>query len=218
MTAHEPLTSAGRLSLKQRQRWEREQLILEAAEVLLAEQGYHGTTMEEIASQVGISKGTVYLHFPSKDELIYALFERQVSAFRQSVEDAIMERAPARVRLEHILRDAFTQMFTRHTRLNQTLAAALSGGEDLVEQRAVLRDEIRRIARGVGVVLDEGKAAGEFDTAVPTPVMVAAFLSLMSPRTYLRILDENDLSPDVLAASVGQIYFSGIRHKASSEE
>jgi AcrR family transcriptional regulator len=56
----------GPRSLKDRQREERERLILEAAEELLAEKGYHEMSIDDIAARVGVSKGTVYLHFPSK--------------------------------------------------------------------------------------------------------------------------------------------------------
>ena len=58
----------GPRSLKDRQREERERLILEAAEELLAEKGYHEMSIDEIAARVGVSKGTVYLHFSSKEE------------------------------------------------------------------------------------------------------------------------------------------------------
>src|SRR5581483_8243141 len=61
------------LSLKERQRQEREQLILRAARELLMERGYHDMSIDEIAERVGISKGTVYLHFASKEDLVLAL-------------------------------------------------------------------------------------------------------------------------------------------------
>ena len=49
----------GPRSLKDRQREERERLILEAAEELLAEKGYHEMSIDEIAARVGVSQGTV---------------------------------------------------------------------------------------------------------------------------------------------------------------
>src|SRR5579871_1033504 len=62
--------------LKERQRLEREQLILEAADDLMLERGYHDTSIDDIAARVGISKGTVYHHFTSKEDLVVALLER----------------------------------------------------------------------------------------------------------------------------------------------
>jgi AcrR family transcriptional regulator len=51
-------------------------LILDAVDVLLAKFGYKKITMEDVARQVGIGKGTIYLHFPGKEELILSHIDR----------------------------------------------------------------------------------------------------------------------------------------------
>jgi AcrR family transcriptional regulator len=51
-------------------------LILDAADVLLARYGYRKMTMEDVARQVGIGKGTIYLHFQGKEELILSHIDR----------------------------------------------------------------------------------------------------------------------------------------------
>jgi len=51
-------------------------LILDAVDLLLAKFGYGKMTMEDVARQVGIGKGTIYLHFPSKEELVLAHIDR----------------------------------------------------------------------------------------------------------------------------------------------
>ncbi len=50
-------------------REEARERIVEAALKVFSSKGYHGTTMESIASKMGISKGALYLYFPSKEEL-----------------------------------------------------------------------------------------------------------------------------------------------------
>jgi AcrR family transcriptional regulator len=51
--------------------------ILQVAEQLFARQGYHVTTMEEVAEECGWSKGTLYLYFKSKEDLFFSvLFEK----------------------------------------------------------------------------------------------------------------------------------------------
>lgn len=50
-------------------------LILEAASLLFSERGYEKTTLDEIAVQAGISKGSIYLEFPSKEEILYNLIQ-----------------------------------------------------------------------------------------------------------------------------------------------
>src|SRR5712692_7340143 len=72
-------------SLKEKQRQEREALILQAAEEVLMENGYYEMSMDEIAMRVGIAKGTVYLHFPSKEDLVIAFFKLSMGRFLASV-------------------------------------------------------------------------------------------------------------------------------------
>jgi len=51
-------------------------LILDAVDVLLAKFGYKKMTMDDVARQVGIGKGTIYLHFPGKEELVLSHIDR----------------------------------------------------------------------------------------------------------------------------------------------
>jgi AcrR family transcriptional regulator len=53
-------------------------LILDAAERLLARYGYNKMTMDDLASEVGVGKGTLYLHFPSKEEVVLSRIDRLV--------------------------------------------------------------------------------------------------------------------------------------------
>jgi AcrR family transcriptional regulator len=67
-------------TLRDQQRRFTRQLLMDAAESVLAEKGYVATTIEDIASSAGTSRATFYLHFSSKNELVQALFERAGAA------------------------------------------------------------------------------------------------------------------------------------------
>src|SRR3569833_2954452 len=65
------------------QRWsrrkeERAPEILEAALASFAEKGFAGTRMDDIAARAGITKGTIYLYFKSKEELFKALARQSI--------------------------------------------------------------------------------------------------------------------------------------------
>lgn len=62
----------------------REQRILDAAAELISLYGYDKTSVSDIAEAAGISKGAVYLHFSSKEELFEALLYREVMAYSES--------------------------------------------------------------------------------------------------------------------------------------
>ncbi len=66
------------LSRRERERLQREALILDTAGQLLTEHGYLGLTMDSIAEAVEYSKGTLYNHFRTKEDLLLAWVARSV--------------------------------------------------------------------------------------------------------------------------------------------
>lgn len=60
---------------------ERHQALLDAAERLLLRSPDRMPSVAEVADEAGLAKGTVYLYFPSKEELLLALHERNVQGF-----------------------------------------------------------------------------------------------------------------------------------------
>lgn len=60
---------------------QREQRILDAASDLIVHYGFDKTTVSDIATEAGISKGAIYLHFKSKDDLFEALLIREMQAY-----------------------------------------------------------------------------------------------------------------------------------------
>jgi AcrR family transcriptional regulator len=70
---------------------ERHHAILDAAESLFLEHPDRMASVAEVAEAAGVAKGTVYLYFPSKEEMLLALHERHVAAFFADL-DALLER------------------------------------------------------------------------------------------------------------------------------
>ncbi len=80
----------------------RNELTRQAAR-LFAAQGYHGTSMEDLAAAMGVQKGSLYAHVRSKEDLLYELCRDGAAAFHAAL-DAIPEDAPATERLRLALR------------------------------------------------------------------------------------------------------------------
>ena len=55
---------------------DKRQLILSATQVLLAQHGFHGFSMKQLAKEAGVAAGTVYLYFKDKEDLIHQLHEQ----------------------------------------------------------------------------------------------------------------------------------------------
>ncbi|MCC7098151.1 MAG: TetR/AcrR family transcriptional regulator [Rubrivivax sp.] len=65
---------------RQRRKEIRPQQLLDAALPLFVEKGFAATRAEEVARRAGVSKGTLYLYFPSKEELFKAVVRHHVAA------------------------------------------------------------------------------------------------------------------------------------------
>lgn len=72
---------------------ERRDAILDAAEQLLLGAPERVASVAEVAARAGLAKGTVYLYFPSKEELLLAVHERRVEAFFRDLY-RLLEEAP----------------------------------------------------------------------------------------------------------------------------
>ncbi|GIK85440.1 MAG: TetR/AcrR family transcriptional regulator [Burkholderiales bacterium] len=73
---------------------ERHHAILDAAERLLHRSPDRVANVAEVADEAGLAKGTVYLYFPSKEELLLALHERHVDDFFDALVGRLALRAP----------------------------------------------------------------------------------------------------------------------------
>ena len=199
-----------RQSLRERQRQERAALILQAAEEVLSEKGYHDTSMDEIAARVGIAKGTVYLHFPSKEDLVFALFERELETFLLTVDQILIQETSARNRLEAILHNLYKGLLGKRIQLLLALYTSMEVGHELLKKKGQIQYCVERLAAQVTVLLEEGKVSGDFDTSLPTPVMLSTFFSLLSPRAYKRLVVEEQMSLEELVRHLAHFYFKGI--------
>lgn len=135
--------------------------ILDATERLLARYGYRKMTVEDIAREVGVGKGTIYLHFDSKEEVVLSHVDRIVDRVKDRLWAIARSEATAAIRIRLML---LTRVLIRfdsiqhYTKSLDDLLAALRPG--LLARRAVYFDEEAQI---FAQVLNEGRDSHEFE-------------------------------------------------------
>lgn len=195
-------------TFKARQREARTALILQAAHDEFIAKGYRDVAMDEIAAQVGISKGTLYLHFASKEALVVRLLEQEIAQFLGLIDQIISQEMTVRARLERILLETY-----RGIRNGQQFLLALRsiGGNkgdiwDRLEKQLPAAELTGRFTR----LFAEGQQSGELDATIPTAVMVALFFSLMQMYAEQQLAESQPLLPEAFAAVVNRVLFQGL--------
>lgn len=89
-----------RAALRHRGEEQTRERILAVAADCFADHGYAATSIRDIARDVGVTVGAIYVHFPSKDRLLVAVYETGVRRIGEAVDAAVNRSATAWERLE----------------------------------------------------------------------------------------------------------------------
>src|SRR6476620_8972248 len=85
--------------------------ILDATDRLLARFGYRKMTVEDIAAEAGIGKGSIYLHFTSKEEVVLSHIDRIISRLKDRLLEIAAQPKPLDERLKEMLLDRVLYRF-----------------------------------------------------------------------------------------------------------
>jgi AcrR family transcriptional regulator len=185
--------------------------ILDATDRLLARYGYRKMTVEDIAVEAGIGKGTIYLHFDSKEEVVLSHVDRIVDRLKQQ-HLAVIARskvtAPERIRQMLLARVLFRFDSIQHytQSLNDLLAALRPG---LLARRAKYFEEEAQI---FAEVLAEGRASGELqfeDELTTARALLEATNSLLPYSLSISELGERE-EVERRAAAIAGLLLHGL--------
>jgi AcrR family transcriptional regulator len=133
--------------------------------------GYHGATVEQIASALHMKKGNLYYYFRNKEEILFACHQYSLDRLLALLAEVERSGAPADVKLRRLL-VAFV-----HTILDELHGTAL-----FLDLEALTPAHLRtvvarrdRFDRGVRRIVEAGVAAGTFDACDPKLITFAMF-------------------------------------------
>ncbi len=145
--------------------------ILDATDRLLASNGYKKMTIDDLAHEVGIGKGSVYLHFASKEEIALSHIDRIIERLKVRLQTTAENKSSPEKRLRQMLVERVLYRFDsvqHYTRsLNEMLAQLRPR---LLERRKKYFDEEAKI---FAQVIEEGVAAGVFEVKKPLQAATA---------------------------------------------
>ncbi|HEX4934241.1 MAG TPA: TetR/AcrR family transcriptional regulator [Gemmatimonadaceae bacterium] len=192
---------------------ERPRQIIDAAFRLFSDQGLEGARLDEIARLAGVSKGTIYLYFPSKEELFRAVIEAKVITVIEAAEQDAERRSADPVSAAEELRRSMTRQW-EHLRAPTYLAmyrlvhAELHHFPDLM--RFYGNEVIERSLRLTATIISRGIARHEFVDADPLVTARAVSSMLLTHALWYerRTLFDSSMSDDADAVRDAVIDFA----------
>lgn len=180
--------------------------ILSAATALFYDQGYHGTTMREIASVVGIKAGSLYNHFAAKEDILFEICDGVMLEMLRDGQRAVATATSCEARLRRLVE--FHVRFCAEDRFRSKVADdqlhALS--EPRRQQVLDIRDTYEQLFRDI---LAEGRETEGWE--VDDVAVVTFALATMANSVNVWFREDGRLTADAVASIYGDLAIRAVR-------
>ncbi|MFC7326559.1 TetR/AcrR family transcriptional regulator [Marinactinospora rubrisoli] len=182
--------------------------VLRTAVQVFNERGYDGTSMEDLARALGVTKSAIYHHVAGKEELLRQSLDRALDALFAVTREPGATTGPAIDRLEHVLRGSVRVLVEQLPHVTLLLRVR---GNTAVERGALQRR--REFDHFVGDLVREGVAAGDIRPDVD-PALTSRLLFGMVNSVVEWYRPGRGLAGGDLAEALATVAFDGLRRPA----
>jgi AcrR family transcriptional regulator len=193
-------------SVTEEEKQRRREMILEAARGRFQRFGYSKTTMEEIATDAGISKGTIYLYFHNKEDIFTEIMAREALELERLMYHAVKNEKSVRKQLEMIFIGSIEYM-EQHPFLHSTLRRDV----EMVTPR-ILKHIFSIEDRYVSVIEDyvsRGMESGEIEHHNPRLIAYVLY-KIFEAFTYGYRLDEEGFDKEDVEELIPMLINKGL--------
>jgi len=192
--------------------------IIKAAVIIFARKGFSGTTMNEIAVQAAIGKGTIYEYFKSKEDLFFAVFEWytrefasktmvSISSLGGSVTERLKTMNDALMKSWEEIKDIYT--------LSMEFWSASASSSIRGNFKKAFQQSYQEFRRIVASLIQEGIARGEFRSDAD-PSSIAAGLVGTWDALLLQAWFDHNFDPLATAKNYMEILVRGLTVKSDT--
>jgi AcrR family transcriptional regulator len=179
--------------------------VLERSVAVFNERGFDGTSMDDIARHLGISKSAIYHHVPSKDALLGLALDRALSGLEEAAAEVRAMDGRAVDRLASLVRRSVSVLVERLPYV--TLLLRVHGNSDVERDALARRRRLDSFAAGlVKEAVGDGDLRPDVDPAVTARLLFGMVNSLTE---WLRPASTHTAAE--LAAAVSAAAFEGLR-------
>lgn len=191
-----------------RRRTAREQVILNAARLIMAETGYDAMTMDDLAARAHVSKPTLYQYFPSKESVAV----RAIIGLMQQSGDYLNQLdagLPAALRLQTFVRWVLEQRFTP---FRAAFGAAKTALAPVVRSHPDYEREFARLIASISELVEQAKNENDLARELSTRVVVQIVFSLLRDTEYDLLVTSGECTQTEVVETLSALFLCGIRY------
>lgn len=158
--------------------------VLDAALASFGTKGYEATSLDALASGLGITKQSILYHFSSKEALLEALIDRSAIELAEVLEGAIATAGPGFARIEAVVRSVFRLAARRPELLNFVREVTRLGPPAATRLTNALDPLVARAAAFLEAEMD----AGTMRRQEPRLLLLAAYSTVIGMATEVEVL------------------------------
>lgn len=182
------------------------QKILTTAASVFSEKGFHGATMDDIAEQLGNTKGSIYYYYKSKEVILYEICDTTLDAALEYLDEILNDDSLTEADRLRVLISRHLQFMEENVDAWTVFFHELSGRND--PKARAIRKKQREFASGIEQMLTEGMESKELRSVVPPRAVVLAILGMCN-WSYRWIKNEPWAAEDI-SAVFSDLLYSGL--------
>jgi AcrR family transcriptional regulator len=203
-----------------RQPDERPNQILAAAVEVFSEKGFRAARMDEIAAAAGITKGTIYLYFASKEDLFIAMARRHFERVLELLPDIEMQDEESPEAITRRLGREFLRVFMT-PEVAKVFPLIIAEYNHLPVLQELYRQEmLPKLNFQLAALLELGIRAGyirPMDPVIASRCLMGMFMAFVLTQEVFGAKEVTPMSIDDIADTVVSIYFRGVLNDRKAE-
>ncbi|WP_462412436.1 TetR/AcrR family transcriptional regulator [Neobacillus sp. Marseille-QA0830] len=180
--------------------------IIDAAVIVIAENGYHQAQVSKIAKQAGVADGTIYLYFKNKEDILISLFEEKMGAFIEKIDEEIAGKETAAEKLLMMVETHFQLLSDDH---HMAVVTQLELRQSNKELRLRINDVLKGYLQVIDKILIDGKESGEFSSNLDIRLARQMIFGTIDETVTTWVMNEGKYDLNALAPQVHRLLING---------
>ena len=181
--------------------------IIDAAVIVIAENGYHQAQVSKIAKQAGVADGTIYLYFKNKEDILISMFQDKLGSFISNIEEEMERVSSAKEKMLVLVRKHF-EILTEDKHL--AIVTQLELRQSNKEIRYKINDVLKGYLKLVDSILITGVEQGEFQKELDVRLARHMVFGTLDEIVTTWVMNEQKYDLTKQAKSVHHLIIKGL--------